>query len=219
MTPFNKMYGTAPVDLGLVDLSPVEMMFWQYLPIKLPGTYGESMPANLEQFQPIVDEVFRDLQRIAGNISLWMDNYVYLTAKTLYVTPENPGNRPGWHSDGFMTSDLNYIWSDRNGTEFWLPPALVHFTQDHDTSLREMESIVNVDHIATYPDKHLLRLDEAVIHRVAPVIKPGFRSFVKISVSSERYNLAGNSVNHAFDRWNYVPRREERNHPVAESKS
>ena len=27
------IYGAPPVDLGLIDLSPVEMMFWLYCPI------------------------------------------------------------------------------------------------------------------------------------------------------------------------------------------
>lgn len=210
------LYGTAPVDLGLIDLSPVEMMCWMYCPIKLPGVYSESIPDNLQQFQPIVEAVFRDLQNIAGNISLWLDSYVYITAKTLWVDKQNPGNRPGWHSDGFMTEDLNYVWSDRNGTEFWQPAELVEFTQDHHASLKEME-VASWGPIVTYPDKHLLRLDESVIHRVAKQT-PGFRSFVKISVSKDRYNLVGNSINHAFDPWTYVPRGVERNHTSGEEK-
>lgn len=209
----DKLYGTPPVDLGLVDLSPVEMMCWQYCPIKLPGDSYPTIPDNLYQFDELVYRAYLD----CGS-DRWKDSYVYLTAKTLWVSPENPGNRPGWHSDGFMTDDLNYIWSDRNGTEFWLPPQLHSFTQDHDASLHEMEKMANFGPIATFPDKHLLRLDEFVIHRVAPKVTPGFRSFVKISVSSERYNLVGNSINHAFPAWDYVPRKEERNHPIGESK-
>jgi hypothetical protein len=209
------LYGTAPVDLGLINLSPKEMMFWMYCPIKQPGNYGENIPANLEQFQPIVDEVFRDLQRISGNVGRWMDSYVYLTAKTLWVSKDNPGNRPGWHSDGFMTEDLNYIWSDRNGTEFWQPAELIEFTQDHHASLAEME-VASSGPIVTYPDKHLLRLDESVIHRVAENFTPGMRTFVKVSVSEHRYDLEGNSINHAFPKWDYVPRGVERNHTTSE---
>jgi hypothetical protein len=209
------LYGTPPVDLGLVDLSPKEMMFWMYCPIKEPGQYGERIPSNLRQFQPIVEAVFRDLQNIAGNVSLWLDSYVYVTAKTLWVCKESPGNRPGWHSDGFMTEDLNYVWSDRNGTEFWQPADLIEFTQHHHASLAEME-VASSGPIVTYPDKHLLRLDEAVIHRVAEQT-PGVRTFVKISISESRYNLEGNSINHAFPSWKYVPRSVERNHTTAEA--
>ena len=30
------IYGALPKDLGLIDLSPVEMMFWMYCPISTP---------------------------------------------------------------------------------------------------------------------------------------------------------------------------------------
>lgn len=210
--PALKLYGTAPVDLGLVDLSPKEMMFWMYCPIKLPGSWNITTPENLDQFNDIVQRAYEncDEQR-------WIDSYVYLTAKTLWVSKDNPGNRPGWHSDGFMTDDLNYIWSDRNGTEFWVPPQLYCFTQDHHASLPEMELAGASGPVRTYPDKHLLRLDEFVIHRVAEQT-PGFRTFVKISVSKDRYDLEGNSINHAFPAWDYVPRGIERNHTTSEKK-
>ena len=31
------IYGAPPIDLGFINLSPEEMMFWLYCPIKLPG--------------------------------------------------------------------------------------------------------------------------------------------------------------------------------------
>jgi hypothetical protein len=204
------LYGTPPVDLGLVELSPKEMMFWMYCPIKLPGQLEPTYPDNLRQFDELAFQSYFDCK------DRWMDSYVYLTAKTLWVSKDNPGNRPGWHSDGFMTEDLNYIWSDCNGTEFWQPAELIEFTQDHHASLVEME-VASSGPIATYPDKHLLRLDEAVIHRVSANLTPGMRTFVKVSISESRYDLEGNSVNHAFPAWSYVPRGAERNHTTSEA--
>jgi hypothetical protein len=207
------IYGAPPVDLGLIDLSPVEMMAWLYCPIKLPGSYEATIPANLEQFYPIVNRVFTDLANIDGALFV---SYVYITAKTLWVTADNPGNRPGWHSDGFMTDDLNYVWSDRNGTLFWEPAEKVAFVQDHNASLKEMELCEAGPH-KVYPDKHLLRLDQTVMHRVADVMTAGMRTFVKVSVSRHKYNLAGNSINHAFGPLgDYAPRSAERNHPASE---
>jgi hypothetical protein len=71
--------------------------------------------------------------------------------------------------------------------------------------------------IVTYPDKHLLRLDESVIHRVAENFTSGMRTFVKVSVSEHRYDLEGNSVNHTFPSWTYAPRGVERNHTTSEA--
>lgn len=204
-------YGASPANLGLIDLDPVEMMFWLYCPIKVPQEYTCTVPLNLSQFWPII----RVAEKACG-INRWKDSYVYLTAKTLYVTADNPGNRPGWHSDGFMTDDLNFIWSDRNGTLFWTPEDWVEFTQDHTASLDEMEAVAepDTDHHRIYDDKHLLMLDERVIHRVADVTTPGMRTFVKISVSRHRYNLKGNSINHSLGLdWDMAERSEQRNHP------
>jgi hypothetical protein len=207
----SKIYGSKPVDLGLIDLNPTEMMFWLYCPIKIPGNCVTNTPKNLKQFLPIIREAAYDASKI------FKDSYVYITAKTLYVSADNPGNRPGWHSDGFMTDDLNYIWSNTNGTLFWEPPKFVEFTQDHSISLKEMQDIAepDVEHHRVYKDKHLLRLDQGVIHRVANVNKPGMRTFVKISFSKEKYNLVGNSINHELQLdWDYFERSEERNDPA-----
>lgn len=202
-------YGLPPVNLGIIDLAPVEMMFWLYCPIKMTGATHIVLPDNLQQFTPLVAQV-RDDCRLR-----WRDSYIYLTVKTLWVTQENPGNRPGWHSDGFMTDDLNYVWSDRDGTLFWEPTEAHDFIQDHEASLAEMEVAASQGPFKTYPDKSLLRLDESVIHRVADFPSSRVRTFVKVSVSRHKYNLIGNSINHLLPNdWYFAPRAIERNHPA-----
>ena len=166
---------------------------------------------------PIIRAVWSDLGR-----KRFHDSYVYLTAKTLWVTPESPGNREGWHCDGYGSDDLNYIWADRNPTLFWVPPRLQMMPDDHVQSMKDMTLMAsNWDQYQrTYPDKQLLCLDETVIHNVAPCLTPGWRTFVKVSVSSERYLLAGNSVNHELaSDWKYVPRETERNDPLQPMKA
>lgn len=205
------IYGAPPVDLGLVDLSPMEMMFWLYCPIKLPGMQSVSVPDNLVQFRPLWERARNDCA------DRWGDSYAYMTAKTLWATPENPGNRPGWHSDGFLTEDLNYIWADANPTIFWEPGQRFRFAADHAASLPQMDALAEADtaHHTTYPVRHLLRLDQAVIHKVDTDIKPGLRTFVKLSVSRHRYALRGNSINHEIaPDWTYQDRADERNCPI-----
>jgi hypothetical protein len=214
----SKIYGNPPIDLGLVDLCPEEMLFWLYCPIKVPGG-ALVIPPNLEKFRPIVSAVLSHMVGDEQDAHKWQSSYVYLTAKTLFVTADNPGNRPGWHSDGFMTDDLNFIWYDGNPTLFWEPFRLVNFTPDDKASMREMEAIaeINPRFHQTHPNKHLLRLDETVIHRVADVDTPRVRTFVKVSISRDKYNLVGNSINHGLDLgWDYVARAEERNQPAPE---
>lgn len=208
------IYGAPPIDLGSFDLSPVEMMFWLYCPIKLSGQLQVTMPPNLEQFGTLVEAVAMDSHA-------WKSSYIYITAKTLFATPENPGNRPGWHSDGFMTDDLNYIWCDANPTVFFEDGKRYRFNADHMSSLAQMDDICEAlpAHHKRYPVKRLLRLDQTVLHKVDTNIVTGVRTFVKISVSKHRYALKGNSINHALaPEWQYQERAADRNCPIGELK-
>lgn len=211
-----KPAGDPPKDLGLIDISPSEMMFWMYLPISEPGMSSYHMPTNLHQFAEIVSAVKADDPQV------FTDRYVYLTAKTLWVEGSYIGNRPGWHIDGYGTDDLNYIWCDRAPTEFLTQRNRWMLPEDCDESLRMMEKIARFaqayNHVGlrTYPDKHLLRLDNTVIHRSPVDFEAGMRTFVKVSLSHDRYNLKGNSVNHLLPgtHWPLVDRQEVRNHPA-----
>lgn len=213
MTRYLEDLGAAPVDLGIVDLDPSEMMFWLYLPIIMPGpmetTY--SIPTNLGFAQHLISECFHDASDLLGSRE-FTSNYIYITAKTMWVEPGQPGNRPGWHVDGFGSNgDLNYIWADMNPTEF----AVQDFAgvrDDDDQSMRDMTSQIIPDQIKTYPNKTLLRLDEKVVHRVSPDPRAGVRTFIKITVSKHQFRNKGNSHNCAFEYdWALKPRGIERN--------
>lgn len=200
------IYGRLPTDLGLIDLDPVEMMFWLYCPIKLAESDDVIVPDNLDEFWPIITAVSDDDEE------RFERSNVYITAKTLWVEGSYIGNRPGWHSDGFGTNDVNYIWCDRAPTEFFED----RFTLPSDctNSMEIMAARAVQSTIITYPDKHLLKLTPEVIHRPPVGFAPGMRTFVKVSVSDDLYNLEGNSTNRRLGQWSLVPRQVERNHPA-----
>lgn len=225
---FKPGYGSTPADLGVFKIDNKEMMFWQYCPIKAPR--GQCfIPSNLEQFGSIIDRVKDDL----GGFK-WDKSFVYITAKRLWVSADNPGNRPGWHCDGFMTNDLNYIWSDSNPTEVWQAHRniseyfndgfngrsykTIKLPQDHIASMKAMEMICNDPsngNVYSLTPKKLYRLTESVIHRVAENFQSGFRTFVKISVSDHEYALEGNSKNPNVPlSKEYAARSVERNCPT-----
>lgn len=203
-------YGILPVDLGIFDIKCEEMMFYQYLPIKLKGKQFDEIEPRLKCFEPLINAVYNNI-----TFSQWCDSYIYLTAKHIFVNDDHCGNRPGWHTDGFMSDDINYIWCDSEPTVF-SDCGLTDLTQEHEKSLLEMEAFVNYSCEVTYPVKSLLKLDQFVIHRSPENCKSGYRTFVKISVSNEKYNLIGNSHNHLLDyNWDMQPRKAERNHPIS----
>lgn len=197
------IYGNAPTLIKSIEVNSDELMFVQYLPIKMKGSTDVRIPDNLLIFSEIITEVMKEVQ---------LDEYVYITAKHFYVNADSLGNRAGWHSDGFGTPDINYIWSDNSPTEFCVQPFSI--SSDCLVSMQEMEEQAKKENVLTYPCNSLLRLDSSVIHRVNPKPDEGFRTFVKVSISQEKYNLIGNAHNPLFDyNWDMQKRKPYRNHP------
>lgn len=207
-------YGNAPEQHGIWDLKFEEYMHYMYLPIVIPEVSGHvKIPANLEFARKMIVNVIENEWITRGNRT----SHVYVTARRGYATPGNPLNRPGWHSDGFGTTDVNYVWTDRFPTLFAIG-NFGHISDDHIISSAQFELSANHGaevEIKTYADKELLRLDPSVIHAAPPIPAPGGeRSFFKISFSNERYNLKGNAHNHLLDYdWPMYDRQTVRNDP------
>lgn len=193
-------YGSPPTVIGNYDLSITEMMFYLYLPVSIPGQY-QAMPRRLSSLEHMIYhfELFKTSKK-----------YVYVTAKTMPVTPQSPGNRPGWHADGYGSNgDINYIWYDKNPTEFAVQ-EFANIPDDDELSMKAFEA--QADNIVTFPCKTLIRLDESVVHRVGPVVESGIRTFIKITLSDHKLNRVGNSINYALDySWPMAERQPERN--------
>lgn len=212
-----KSYGIPPLVVNRHVLECEEMMSYLYLPIKMAGTAIKAidalrLPKRLNWVMPLISNVI-DLEEVLGNNL--KDFYIYLTAKKLYVTPDNPGNRPGWHGDGFGTDDINYIWSDLHPTLFCIQD-FENISEDHIKSMQQMTQQIKSENITNYGNNTLLRLTEHNIHRTPDIGKGCMRTFVKISISKHKYNLKGNSHNYKFDySWKMYSRSELRNNPYA----
>jgi hypothetical protein len=150
-------YGELPASLGVFEIQCREMMFYQYLPIKMYKGTGIDYEPRLGCFDNLLDEVCIDFIGRYG-IKRFVDSYIYLTAKHLYQVPNCSFNRMGWHSDGFMTDDINYIWSNKyptifNKTKFNLP-------LDDILSMEAMEAQALPENDVTFKECELLRLDQ-----------------------------------------------------------
>lgn len=95
-------YGDYPVLLDEVILNCEEMLFYQYLPIKLPEEKHAIYEKRLYSFRPLIDYVINDFKNSFG-YEEYINSYVYLTAKKLFQTPNNSFNRSGYHSDDFIS--------------------------------------------------------------------------------------------------------------------
>lgn len=204
-------YGELPKELGIFEVEAKEMMFYQYLPIKMPNETQPIYEERLKCFDALVGAICCDYIGEFG-LDNYVNSYVYLTAKFLYQMPNCSFNRTGWHSDGFLTDDINYIWCDKyptifNKTDFVLP-------LDDLLSMEEMEKQAISFNDVIYKENQLLRLNQFNIHKVAPITNGGMRTFLKVSISKDKYDLIGNSHNYLLNYdWEMKPRKEARNIP------
>lgn len=205
-------YGKKPKTLGIFTVESKEMMFYQYLPIKLAGTVGLSPERRLKPYMKIITDSCLDYMNTYGR-EAFTESYVYVTVKNLYQHKEGHSfNREGWHSDGFLTDDINYIWSDRAPTVFNLSDFDIRL--DDVLGMQDMNDQAIEKNNVTYMNNMLLRLNQFSIHKVGVMPESGMRQFVKVSVSRDKYDLLGNSVNHELRyNWDMKPRKEARNVP------
>lgn len=203
-------YGSLPKVIGTFEVPSGEMFFYQYLPIKFPGSTDIRHEDRLKCFEKIIGAAACDFVGEYG-LNGFVDSYVYLTAKRLYVHAGCPFNRPGYHSDGFMTSDINYVWSDCDPTIF--NTSEFEISMNDKLSMREMELQALEENEVRFPDNSLLRLDQTCIHKVSGEFD-GVRTFLKLSFSGDKYDLIGNSHNYRFSyNWIMRPRTKDRNIP------
>lgn len=208
-----KYYGELPKSLGIREIQLTEMMYYLYLPIKMKGKHNPKIEDRImEPFGKLIGEINCDFIGEYG-LDRYVNSYIYVSAKRLYQSPGHSFNRPGYHSDGFLSDDINYIWCNIDPTVF--NTSKYALTEHHEYSLTEMDQQSLKENEYRFHPKELLRLDQYNIHRVADVEKPSVRTFFKLSFSLDRYNLEGNSRNFLFDyNWDYKEREEIRNHPV-----
>lgn len=195
-------YGKPPVDLGEFNFDLSEVMYYLYLPVRMPDPNFIRLPDNIECIRPLINAARCRVQRYY--------KYIYVSVRKGWATPDNPLNRPGWHCDGFGTDDMNFVWWTGPGTRF----AVQNFhgiSEDHAESLSQFSSqVVFIDD--TKPEKHLYALDPYVVHATPWLTEGCMRQYVKISLSDHRYNLENNSHNYLFDYdWPLVGRDVVRN--------
>lgn len=205
-----KSYIGAPKNLGQFEVSAQEYFSYTYLPIKLVGQADLTYEPRLRIFDKIFGRAACDFIGQYG-LDRYVNSFVYVTAKHARQREGQGFNRPGWHSDGFMTEDISYIWSNRQPTVF--SDSIFELSQDDILSMQEMEEQANPMHEYSLANESLLRLDETVIHKTGEYLA-GDRAFCKIVISKDKFDLKGNSINYLLPyEWEYRERATHRNIP------
>lgn len=204
------IYQKPPKNLGTKECHVEEYFSYTYLPIKLIGQSQLTFERRLDCFGPIMGRCACDFIGDFG-LDRFVNSYVYLTAKHQYQRAGQGFNRPGWHSDGFGTGDISYIWSNKQPTVFNDGPFSL--VEDDAFSMQQMEHQADESKSYTFPNNSILRMDQFSIHRVGEFAE-GNRAFIKLCFSPDQYRLKGNSINYELDyHWDYLDRKKERNIP------
>lgn len=138
--------------------------------------------------------------------------YLYLSVNKDFYNIGDTQKRPGWHVDGYKTDDENYIWSDREPTEY-IELEYLDTELSHEKSLEYFKDLAKGKNIKRLKSNTLYMLGK-FIHRTPTIRSPGVRTFVKLSFSNHRYNLVGNAVNKINKNWKFYDREVVRNCPV-----
>lgn len=203
-------YNKIPKNLGIYHVDVKEFFSYTYLPVKLIGQTELTVEPRLKIFNKLLGRACCDFIGDFG-LDRFVGSYVYLTAKHQVQRKGAGFNRPGWHSDGFLTDDISYIWSNKQPTIF--NSSCFKLSKDDILSMTEMEEQAKPENDYWFNNNTLLRLDQFSIHKVGPY-EEGKRAFIKICISKDKYNLEGNSINYLLNyEWDFIPRKENRNIP------
>ena len=204
-------YGTLPKNLGVFEVDCLEMMFYQDMLIKDKQGTELKTEERLNPFNELLGVVSCHFVGEYG-LDRYVNSYVYISAKNIYQATGCPFNRPGWHTDGFMSNDINYVWSDKFPTIF--NTSEFSLTNDHNISIKEMTEQALPENDMTFPNGTLLRLNQYNVHRVPEIDKQGMRCFLKVSFSDDRFDLKGNTINPLIKyNWEMKDRQVTRNVP------
>jgi hypothetical protein len=206
---FMTLGGRPEVIKSSIDVPEIYGAYILYMPILMPSRFDLRLPPGLEPLKGIIQEcVTHEEQKKKNHFK-----YAYLSYECSFVEAGKTQKRPGWHADGFLTNDVNYIWYSAQPTIFNRKPFRV--TPDHEKSIEEFEQQADERFNFTATCRSLLRIDQTVVHKAAPAEFPGVRTFVKVSFSDAEYNLKGNTHNPLFNySWKMFDRSAVRNHPT-----
>jgi len=206
-------YNKIPKNVANISISCHEYLRYLYYPLKLNGQHQISREPRLAVFDKLIG---RSVSDYIGDFGLdsYVSKFVYLTAVNANQRDNRSYGRKGWHSDGFLTNDISYIWSDSQPTVF--NDTDFDLTQDDIISMEEMAQQADPLNDYIFPNNSLIRMDQFSIHKVGDYV-PGPRTFFKLCFSKDIYALLGNSINYMLDYdWDFQPRKQSRNIPQGE---
>ncbi len=180
------------------------------MPIYMPNQ-GWGIPSDLEQFKEVIAQVVKIEKNIDPDFE--KKYFVYITVDQGKVEPQKAQRRTGWHGDSYLKIDSRkvkveipcdrvYVITDNCPTPFSPGPFSFENVnpENVDEVMAHFEKVSSGTTPEHYPSYTLLKLDPYCVHNVGfnNTDVPVFRTFVKISVSQNKYCKLGNAHNPLF---------------------
>lgn len=219
MSNRNIIYSGHPLAIENLKLDAEEFQHVVYMPIKDKGEMRPRLPESLRWTWPAIDATLAHLW--GPRCPDLIDWYVYLTVKRSWVDAGTAGNREGWHIDGYGSNgDKNFIWCDTVPAEYM--KGTFNLPAGHAECLERLEYLggkmgTHFISSGSLEPSQLYDLGQSV-HRCGIAQVSGMRTFLKVSVSRDKYDLKGNARNPLLPstHWPLKDRLGTRNHPTAQ---
>lgn len=197
--------GSSPAWRGSFDQPLPSFMFVQDMLIKLPGAEDPVLPYPLECLESMYWAAF---QRYPWESH--KERYCYVSAKRQPLGAQASFSRPGWHIDGYLSTDDTFIYSDVFPTLYSV--STFTLSPEHGASLVEMQAQARPEDTREMSAGALVHISRTCVHRVQIPPVPHTRTFVKFVFSHRPFNLEGNAINPLLPApWPMMPRRVEVN--------
>ena len=195
--------GTQVLGLPINDLEYCNIT---YICIKEPHG-AVQVPDNLKGITyPLLYSILKDVHPA---------DYLYLTVKKGHVQPYTTSMRSGFHVDGFLSNDRNWVFSDSIPTQIAVGQFSVD--ADYEKSLEQFRDQAYGKECEYLKPHHLYYLDRECVH--APSLNSSgevvVRTFIKLVASPNLFNGIGNAWNYKLPHIKPTSERgNSRNHTV-----
>jgi hypothetical protein len=181
------------------------------MPIKFPKT-DYRIPSELKFLMPLIEKI----SQYEKFINLEHEQYFcHLTFYNNFLEPNSYQVYPGFHVDGFQGANINpktkiehsYVLSTNPTTEFCIQPFFLnHLDESKHNFFLELDRQAKKENIYSTLNNHLYLIDSYMVHRSPKIIKPTFRTMIKVTYSFYESEHIRNTINPFFDGQKYENR-------------
>lgn len=209
------LYSCPPVDCGVIDVATEDQELRVLrCPIKKPGSRTFILPSELAAFAALVQHIGELDQACNPDFD---SSWSHITVERTYVAQGETQRVPGWHVDGFQgvrtarhAIEHSYLWSDNHAFETCIQPFFIeHLDPARHNIFDELTKQANDSNAYAGFSNHVYLIDPYVVHRSPVMKKSGWRTIVRVTLTTTELDDPVNTVNESLDCDQDYPARQD----------